>query len=510
MKNKRINPVLSRVLPLLLILAIFSASLGGCGIIVINGGGEDTSATAATTVPETEEAPETTLPEDTAADTAPSTDTGEATEEVTEETVPIKPVVFPSRRDEAESRLDSLIDTIDISDFDIIIVTVSDTVDVLFSKEGDPLYAARSNRNTMLYEKYGVDVKTIYSEAVDTEKLYADLSTATSADVDYYLDLITVPANRAGKFLAKGLLKDMRTLPFYDTRSGNLAGNVGNMRYFDLGAGTDAPELIYTVFFNRTAIGTESTKALYSASLDGTLGFEDMLLAARNAEGREADISVTGNDNTLLSRKAADLLGIDFITKDKQGVPKLSVSDESILALDSYAADAASLTYYTLPEGGVTALEAFIEGRVPFYLGTLADIALLYDKPVEWGLLTLPSDKGLGAIADNRPVICLPQINSRLEQTSLWLSGFNAASGEWIRDQFLAVSIENHLRDNNSCLVLNKILLQDTVLGFSTVYSEYYSSLAEATYLAVGSGDYGAVYKSKLTALNKLLAKLPQ
>ena len=34
---------------------------------------------------------------------------------------------------------------------------VSDTVDVIFSEESDPLYAARSKRKTMLYEKYEVD-----------------------------------------------------------------------------------------------------------------------------------------------------------------------------------------------------------------------------------------------------------------------------------------------------------------------------------------------------------------
>ena len=510
MKNETIYPVLSRVLPLLLALTLLSSCLSGCGIIVINGGGGSTSAPAATTLPETEDAPESTVPEDTAEDTSAPEDTGEVTEEETEETAPIKPVVFPSRIEEAQNRLDALIDTIDISDFGMILVTASDTVDFLFSEEGDPLYAARSNRNTMLFEKYGVEIRTIYSEAVDTDRIYADLSAATSSGVDYYVDLIALPATRAGGFLAKGLLKDMRTLPFYDTRSGNDAGNVGNMRYFDLGAGTDTPELIYTVFFNRTAVGADNVKALYSAALAGTLGFADLLLAAQSAQGSEADIAVTGNDNGLLSRKAADLLGISFITKDRQGVPKLSVSDEDILALDSYAAGAATLGYYTQPEGGADSLEAFMAGKVPFYLGTLSDMALLYDKPVEWGVLPLPSDKGLGAIADNRPVICLPEINSRLEQTSLWLSGFNAASGEWIRDQLLAVSIENHLRDNNSCLVLNKILLQDTVIGFSAVYSEYYGGLADATYLAVGSGDYGAVYKSKLTTLNKLLAKLPQ
>lgn len=498
-----------RASALLLILSMAATMLGGCGIIVINGGDDVTTApNAETTLPETTApAPETLSPEDTGSETEPP---AENTEEP-EETVEVKPVTFPSRIEEAENRLDALIDTIDVSGFNMILVTASDTVDVVFSDENDPLYAARSNRNSMLYDKYGVNVRTIYGEAVDTDRIYADLSAATSAGegVDYYVDLLMLPANRAGGFLAKGLLKDMRTLPFYDTRSGNNAGNVGNMRYFDLGEGTDAPELIYSVFFNRNMVGAEMTDALYSASLEGSLGFETLLIAAQTAEGREADIGCADNDNSIFGRKSADLLGIDFITKDRQGVPKLSVSDENILALDAFAARASVLSYYTPAEGAASSIEAFIAGKTPFYLGTLGDITELYDKPLEWGVLTLPSDKGLGAIADNRPVICLPEISSRLEQTSLWLSGFNAASGEWIRDSFLKTSIENHLRDNNSCLVLHKILMQKTELSFSLIFSEYYSDLAEATYLCAGSGDYAAVYKSKLSAINKKLAKLP-
>ena len=508
MNNRKIKFTALRACALLLLVSMAAALLSGCGIITINGGEDDTtSSIAETTIPEdTAPAPETSSPEDT----AESTDAPEETTAEPEETTPIKPVTFPSRVSEAEERLDALIDSIDISGFSLILVTASDTIDVVFSEETDPLYSARSNRNSMLYEKYEVNVRTIYGEAVDTDRIYADLSAATAAGgVDFYVDLLMLPANRAGGFLAKGLLKDMRTLPFYDTRSDNNAGNVGNMRYFDLGAGTDAPELIYSIFFNRSAVGEEMTDMLYRASLDGSLGFETLLIAAQAAEGREADIGCVHNDNSVLGRKSADLLGIDFITKDRQGVPKLSLSDESLLSLEAFAAQSSALTFYAPADGATSAIEAFTAEKTPFYLGTLADIRALYDKPIEWGMLTLPSDKGLGAIADERPVICLPEINSRLEQTSLWLTGFNAASGEWIRDSFLSVSIADYLRDNNSCLVLHKILMQKTELSFAHIYSGYYEGLAEATYLAVGSGDYTAVYKSKLSAINKKLAKLP-
>lgn len=515
MKIKKLTPSFRRLLPLLLILAMICGTFGGCGVIIIGGNDEATSEqTAETTLPDTTDIPETGVPEDTDGDDVTEPDP-DITEEP-EDTVVITPVTFPSRIEEAEERLDSLDITVDISDFDIIIVTASDTVDVLFSDESSPLYAARSNRNSMLYEKYGVDIRTIYENAVDTDTVYNDLAAAVKAGsgAEYYLDLIMIPASRAGGFLAKGLLKDMRTMPFYDTKAGNMSGNVGSERYFDLGDGTDAPELIYALYFNRTLVGKEAEEMLYSASLDSSLTFETLLTVASSVSGREADIAFAEGDNLLPGKISSDLLGIDYIKKDRSGVPKIDMTDDEIIAIDSLIDSISKLSAFAPAEGGASSLEAFISGNIPFYMGTLSDISELYDKKLEWGLLTLPSEKGLGAIADNRPVICLPVTNTRLEQTSIWLTGFNAASGDWIRDQFLAVSIENYLRDNNSCLTLYKILSQETELDFARVFSGYYDGLADATYLAAGealsgSAKFSEILKNKITAVNKGLAKLP-
>lgn len=515
MKNKKFTPSVRRLLTAILALVLIAGSFGGCGVIIINGDGdESTQPSAETTLPETELTPETTVPEDT--DVGEETDPPVDTSEVPEESITVTPVTFPSRMEDAQERLDLLTDTIDISDFYIILVTASDTVDVIFTEEENPLYAARSNRNTMLHEKYEVNISTIYEEAVDTDRIYSDLSAHvnTESDDEYYLDLLMLPANRVGAFLAKGLLLDMRTLPFYDTKSGNMDGNVGHARYFDIGDGTDVPELIYSLYFNRTMVGKEAENILYSQSLDGTLSFETIVSIASIVTEKSADIAVTGGNNSIFGRLSADLLGIDYIVKDRSGIPSLNMSDENIAQIDKLIESVSKFSYLTFEKEDSTPIGEFIAGKTPFYMGTLSDITALYDKKVEWGILTLPSPKNLGAISDSRPVICLPVTNGRLEQTSLWLSAFNACSGEWIRDQFLAVAIENYLRDNNSCLTMHKILSQKTELDFTLVFSEYYGGLADATYLAAGnalSGEtkFSDVWKSLIDTVNKKLSKLP-
>jgi len=515
MKNKKFTPSVRRLLTAVLALVLIAGSFGGCGVIIINGdGGESTQPAAETTFPQTEYAPDTAEPEDTAG--GEETDAPADTTEIPEESITVTPVTFPSRMEDAQERLDLLTDAIDISDFYIILVTASDTVDVIFASEEDPLYAARSNRNTMLYEKYGVNVSTIYEETVDTDRIYSDLSAHVNAesDEDYYLDLLMLPANRVGAFLAKGLLLDMRTLPFYDTKTGNMDGNVGNARYFDIGDGTDAPELIYSLYFNRTMVGKEAEDILYSQSLDGTLSFETIVSIASTVTEKNADIAVTEWDNSIFGRLSADLLGIDYIVKDRSDVPMLNMSEGDIAEIDKLIESVSKLSYLTFESEDMTPIEEFIAGKTPFYLGTLSDITTLYDKKVEWGILTLPSPKNLGVISDTRPVICLPVTNGRLEQTSLWLSAFNACSGEWIRDQFLAVSIENYLRDNNSCLTMHKILSQKTELDFTVVFSGYYEGLADATYLAAansvgGETKFSDEWQSRISAINKKLSKLP-
>ena len=504
MKFKKIIPRPIACSALLILLAMLVGTLSGCGMIVINNHGEVTDEA-------------TTLPSETIEVTTPETDvqTEPPTEEVTEpsETTPPPNVVtFPDRVGEAEERLEAIEDLVGVSNFDLIIASASDTANVIFCTEDSPLYLARSKRNAMLYEKFEVNVKTIY-ESADSAKIYDDLLLASQAgeNVEIYLDLIIIPANQVGRFLAKGLIKDMRSLPFYSGATDN--GSIGYSRYADLGNGTDTPEYIYTLYFNRAMLGDDASKKLYEGSLDGTLTFESIAEAAKVATARASDIGVC-TDSGLLGDLAVTLSGVTYINKDASGVPKLEISESDLLRLDLLIESASRLTVYQQSENTVPAFDRFKSGEIPFYLGTLSDMLDLYDEKIEWGVLALPSEHDLGAISDNRPVVCLPITATRLEQTSIWLSGFNAASGDWIRDTFLRTAIENYLRDNSSCLTLSKLLSQKTELGFEHIFAGYYDGLADATYGGAGeavSGNirYSDIYSKKLSALNKKLSKLP-
>ncbi len=507
MKFKALIPSAVRCVALLALLSALLGTLSGCGFIIINTPSEDPSD--ATTAPPVTQAPETTADEPSVTE-PPSEETTESPETAR----PIDPIVFPDRSSEAQERLDALEDPVGVSSFDLIIASSGDTAGIIFCDEEFPLYAARSKRNSMLYEKFEVDIKTIY-ESVDSDKLYEDLLLAlkAGADAEIYLDLIVIPANQVGRFLSKGLIKDMRSLPFYDLNSGSDSGDIGTSRYADLGAGTDAPEYLYALYFNRTMLGKDGTAKLYAAAETGTLTWESIAVIAKEIPSRVSDIGIQ-NDANILGAVAAKLSGVDYIKKDASGVPKLEVSDGDLLKIDSLIESVAKLTLYQPTEGAAPAADRFKSGELVFYLGTLSDICDFYDEKTEWGLLPLPSEQNLGAIRDDRPAICLPVTCTRFEQTSIWLSGFNAASGEWIRDDLLRISIEKYLRDNSSCLSMAKILEQKAEIGFERVFAGYYDGLAAATYegaveAAFGNIRYSDTYANKLSAINKKLAKIP-
>ena len=366
----------------------------------------------------------------------------------------------------------------------------------------------------MLYQKLRVNVRTIY-ESVDSGKLYDDLLLALQAgeNAGVYLDLIVIPARCVGKFLVKGLVKDMRSLPFYDMSSGAASGNVGTSRYADFGAGTDAPEYLYALYFNRTMLEGDGTRKLYADAEAGTLTWESIAVTAKEIFPRISDIGIEGGA-PVLGDLAVKLSGVEYIKKNDSGVPRLDISDSDMLKIDRLLESVSGLMVYKPTENAAPAIERFKSGEIPFYLGTISDMFDLYDEKTEWGLLPLPSERDLGAISDKRPALCLSVTATKLEQTSIWLNGFNAASGEWIRDALLQTSIENYLRDNSSCLSMSRILSQESSVGFERVFSDYYSGLAAATYdgageAALGNVRYSDIYSQKLSALNKKLEKLP-
>ncbi len=487
-KNKLHLTTTLSVLSLLLVLSLLS----GCGIIIINDPTADNTTGNAATI---------TIPRHEDVTTSP-----DFTHEMH------TPVVFPSRLEEAEARLDALID-LDLSEFDMLVTVSTDTTDVIFPTSEDPLYAPRTNRNVMIEEKYGCGTLTAY---FTTDELLRSLELALkTGEGDFYSSLLVVPANRAGEFYTRGLLYDLRSLPFTDTESGNTSGNIGKSRYFVTNAATDTPEHLGAIFFNRTLLGDVVSSELADAAIGGSLSLEMLLSAYTKVQTESLSAFSTDLSKSEFGQRLAIREGVIIVTDNEKDKPRVTLTLEKAQAFDNLISSLTQSSFYFSEGTDRRAFDKFVDSEALFYFGTLNEMTSLYAKPVKWGLLPLPQTGDgeiRGVTSDDIPVICVPAIITQYELTTLWIQAADAASGDWMRDQYLAVAIEKYLRDNDSCLVLRKILTERISPDFASLFSQASVSLQElktAIGLSASGGETLAQAHLRLAeAINKELSAL--
>lgn len=443
------------------------ACLSGCGLIVINKTVADTSATVS---------------DITSSPLTPTDTSGGPTETTTPPTV----VDFTSRLPEAEAALDALYN-IDLSAFGAMFACSADTVNIMNPEEGSPLYAARNLRNKMVCDKYKC---TFFFFSSETEKMKTDLAASVKSgdSGSYYADILVLPENAVGGFLTKGLLRDLRSLPFYEIqKTGNRgAGMYVKTNYVDISAAADAPEDIFALYFNRSLTGEEGSEALYSAALSDRLTFDFLLSFIKERESLSSEgkkmITVGDEPYEFFADIAAIRSGVDFLTDSDGNIPTVGWNKENAGSVSSLLNE---ISAFLSPD--IYDTETFANGDVLFRAAPLSDILNLYDKKTDWGILPLPyTADGMPArynvTRTGSPVFCVSANNSRTEMTGLVLTALNAASKDWIRDQFSIICIENYMRDNDSCLALRKILEDETYRDFSYIFSPVCDGLGDAAF----------------------------
>lgn len=462
----------AKIICAVLLCSLLLTAFSGCGLIVINKTVADVSATVSDII----------------------TSEGSPTEENTtgESTTPPNVVEFPSRLDDAKDALEKLYD-LDLSAFDVMVAISNDTTNTLNPDESAPLYASRTLRNTMVTEKYDCD---FFFFSADTEQLKTDLdvSVKSGSDAQYYADILALPENVVSAFIASNLILDLRRLPFYEIgRTGNDgAGMYISSNYVDVSAALDAPENIYALYFNRDLTGDEGADKLYSAALSEELTFEYLLSFINDKKTSSPDgvdlFAFGGPDPYEYIADAVSIrCGTDFTTDGNGTTPTVGWKDEEAVSVTALLTNIASVI-----KKDIASAETFTQGNVMFRVAPLSDIFEIYDKKTDWGLLPLPVYAGgtampLNVTCSNRAVFCVSANNSRTEMTGLVLTALDVASKDWIRDQFAVISIEQYMRDNNSCLTLRRILDSETYRDFSYIFAPVCQGLADATYGAARS-----------------------
>lgn len=480
-----------------LLLAAFL--LGGCGFIEITRPGVDS----------------TTADPSTSGEPIAGTDAPGVSAETTAAPTAVS---YPDRKKDAEEALAAL-PTLSLSADKLIIANSAATAMLIYPDEADVLNAARGERTKMASDRYDIEISVT---APSDDALYSDLLLAARAGT-YYADLTVIPAISAAKFYSAGLSGALGQLPFYtiDTSS---AGVGGGACYVYTGKATNDADSIWVLYFNRTLAGTELTRELYSAALSTEgLSLERVLSAASELTSTESateTVAIVGGDSDNYSY-LADVIcaacGVRFTDNTFGQDPTVLCDETALTAADELLGRIASLLYIPSGDGARAPGEIFAEGGALFRFGPLSDIRTLYSERTEWGILPVPCTATNASYtlvgSQTQPVMIFTGGESRTEVSGAALAALDSASGAWLYDAYAEAAFDTCLRDNDSYIVLRRLLNEEKSLDFAYLYAEATEKLADATYgaardrLLSGKSLVDAL-KSAKSAADRELAKM--
>lgn len=397
------------------ILCILILSLSSCGLIKIN---SDTVTT----------------PESTHAGTTAGFDETDPSTELE----PQIPPTFPDPQEWVirESEADAMLENVIHLDFTGSTLFIADATKAFSHQlvENNVYSEALYERYEKIKSRYGFNITVI---SVDNSTLFEEYK-STLASGNTYSDLLSVPIRDTGRYITSGLIKNMRTLAFFDTKPAHAApyfssvNSAGNDIYFSVGYSSVTPEDIAVTYFNKTLLADAGID-LYNEILCGEFTIE-----------RYNEIIRTCELNSMISPS----LDADLIALEMSGCSFFATGYGTTISINETVACStltqASSYLSSLLYGGLSDintdndLSVFERGDAAFRFGILSDIEEIYDDKVMWGIAPMPkyleADSYVTPINNSAACLMVPSNTTKAEMTSIAISALNAASYKWLLD----------------------------------------------------------------------------
>ncbi len=451
--------------------------LSSCGLVVINNGETHPQKTSAES--------------DTVKSTSPESDDVYAnTTEIGTDTV-VEDVSRPETAGERAKKRVSALRAENFGGQGFIIATASK---MTFATDGESYYErALLLRDSIVEEKYNIDIINVYA---DDRQIEQELVNAYLAD-DYYADLLSLPEFRVGALATKGLIMNLRSLPFYGTvesysRNSTVA-HAGSAIYADIGAASTDFSKIYSVFFNRSAaesLGHDIDKMV--ADNEWTWDSFDKL--ARLANER---LGMVGQGSYAMGDEYTDVVfrsaNIKLVDNTLGKAPAISFDSQ---ALELAVEQACALVYGNpavyKPMAGARASDLyslFGGGELLFAVAPLSAMGELAKCPVDWGVAPIPKmnekqDGYYGYTEASAAVLAVPSENNKSQITGLMIGALNTASYELLSEEYKTHCLYNYFRSIKAMRSMDAVLGSIT-FDFTYLYSSGADLLASATHGAV-------------------------
>jgi len=478
-----------------LVLAAVSV-LYSCGIIIIGGGDGDIV-------------------------TAPPETTVSKVEIITPDEGTRIEAVRASGKEDAKKALEAL-RAEDLEDIGVIIAAVDSTC-VVPGEEESFFSDAVSERNAAVEKKYNT---TVMSVEGSSDAVLKDAVEAYNSGL-YFADILSIPLSKLGAFQASGILMNLNTLPFTDFSAPYFnkglidQASAGHYIYAVSGDANENPGALYTVFFNTDMIKELSLESPYDMVRSGswTIDKYTELSKAASASGYYGHCAAEGVDRYIDIMYAAS--GEKYISAESGRLPKLepytSRVNNIILKIGNLIFRSDALLDPASDAELPMAANAFYDGKLMFYIGTLSDAAMFRDMEDGWGILPLPKfdeaqEEYYSFASKEMSVWAATADNADVEKTGIVIQALNAASYNYLGDAYAADLMYNILRDNDSLFMLDYIR-KNVVSGFSFMFGEKYSEAADNTHVAIRDAVRGTTdttekhYENRSAKLDKFAEK---
>ncbi len=459
---------------LLMALLALTLSLSSCGFIIVSDG--NGKQPEITTAPDTVDAPI----------------SGDHQDESTADTSGTEENI--SEPEKASDRAKKRVDALQNGDFSGQSFIIATTSKMTFAPEAESYYdMALLLRDSMVEEKYNIEIISVFA---DDRLIEQELVNSSLAE-DYYADLVSVPEYRVGGLAARGVIMNLRNLPFYGTvesySDNSSAAYAGNAIYADIGAASTDFSKIYAVFFNRSiteGLGHDIDRMVK----DNEWTWESFDKISRMANEKLGIIGqgsyAMGDEYTDVVFRSANISLVDnTLGKD----PTISFDSVSL----EMAIEQACALIYGNPAAYKPAPSAekndiyklFGEGKILFAVAPLSAVSELASCNLDWGIAPIPKmneeqDRYYAYTEASAAVLAVPSENNKLDVTALIIGALNTASYELLSEEYKTHCLYNYF-PNIKAMSLMDHVLQSITFDFTYLYSSGADLLASATHGAV-------------------------
>lgn len=360
---------------------------------------------------------------------------------------------------------------------------------------GEPINDAVYKRNRKIEEKYGIKISqtAVQDPGVNIQKMIS------AGDCPY--DVMVEATVQSVTLSAKGMLTDIKTIPHLDFEKpwwdANLIkdASIGGKLYYAIGDMIISDkDGTWGLLFNKNMLGDRALEDPYKLVKNGTWTLDKFAEMCKtvssdlNSDGKYSvkddlfGFATEGYNNYIMTVGS----GGRVADKDADDLPVLTLNTErSINAYEKAlsivndiwtikADDIRDVTGDVFYNG---IIPAFNDGRIMFYMGSIALVPLFRGMEQEFGILPIPKldeeQKTYHTTMSiyNNGGIYIPATNTELERTGILLEALAAESSKTLIPAFYDLTLKTKLsRDEESREMLD-ILFDGRILDIGATYN---------------------------------------